>query len=62
MDEDETRADETPQEQVIADETGADPEESHRIGEFDELRGLMEGMRSELADVATMLRGIKESL
>lgn len=61
MDE-ETRVDETPDEAAIAADTGATPEEAHRIGEFDELRGLMEGMRADLASVADMVRGIKEAM
>lgn len=55
---DSTREDETRDEREISEDTGATPDESHRIGEFDELRGLMEsicdeisGLRSTIADM-----------
>lgn len=61
---DSTREDETRDEREEAEETGATPDEAHRIGEFDELRGLMEsirdeisGLRSTIADMMTTKPG-----
>ena len=61
---DSTREDETRDEREEAQETGATPDEAHRIGEFDELRGLMEsirdeisGLRSTIADMMTTKPG-----
>ena len=51
---DDTRLDETPDEREIAEDTGATPDEAHRIGEYDELRGLIEGVMSEVAGVEGM--------
>ena len=46
--EDETQLDETRDERVDADTTGATPDEAHRLGEFDDLRDRL----SSLASVA----------
>lgn len=50
-----TRADETRDEREEADETGATPDEAHRIGEFDELRGLMESIRDEISGLRSSI-------
>lgn len=52
---DSTREDETRDEREEADETGATPDEAHRIGEFDELRGLMESIRDEIAGLRSSI-------
>lgn len=53
--EDETELDETRDERVDADTTGATPDEAHRLGEFDDLR-------SRLANLAEVADKILEGL
>ena len=54
--EDETTVDETRDERVDAADTGADPDEAHRLGEFDDLRDRL----SSLAEVSTkILEGLE---
>lgn len=50
-----TREDETRDEREISEDTGATPDESHRIGEFDELRGLMESIRDEISGLRSTI-------
>lgn len=52
---DSTREDETRDEREEAEETGATPGEAHRIGEFDELRGLMESIRDEISGLRSTI-------
>ena len=52
---DSTREDETSDEREVSEETGATPDESHRIGEFDELRGLMESIRDEISGLRSTI-------
>ena len=52
---DSTREDETRDEREEAQETGASPDEAHRIGEFDELRGLMESIRDEISGLRSTI-------
>lgn len=52
---DSTREDETRDEREEAQETGATPDEAHRIGEFDELRGLMESIRDEISGLRSTI-------
>lgn len=52
---DSTREDETRDEREEADETGATPDEAHRIGEFDELRNLMESIRDEISGLRSSI-------
>ena len=52
---DSTREDETRDEREISEDTGATPDESHRIGEFDELRGLMESIRDEISGLRSTI-------
>ena len=52
---DSTREDETRDEREEADETGATPDEAHRIGEFDELRRLMESIRDEISGLRSSI-------
>lgn len=39
-----------------------DAEESHRYGEFEELRGLIESVRDMLEDVKDMVSSVKDSM
>ena len=39
-----------------------DAEESHRYGEFEELRGLIEDMRGTLAEVKDMIASVKDGM
>lgn len=63
MDEDEmpeTEFDDlTPEEQKIEDETDTSGEESHRIGEFDDLRGRMERIENMLGNITSMLESMR---
>ena len=63
MDEDEkpeTEADDlTPEEREIECETGADGEEAHRIGEFDDLRERLERIESTLGTIAEMVKAMR---
>lgn len=44
-------------------ESGAmDAEESHRYGEFEELRGLIEGVRDMLTEVKDMVATVKDGM
>lgn len=52
---DETEKDLTPDEETIEADTGADAEESHRIGEFDDLRDRLEGIESKLDGIIDAL-------
>lgn len=52
---DSTREDETRDEREISEDTGATPDESHRIGEFDELRGLMESIRDDISGLRSTI-------
>lgn len=52
---DSTERDETRDEREEAEETGATPDEAHRIGEFDELRGLMESIRDEISGLRSTI-------
>lgn len=52
---DSMREDETRDEREVSEETGATPDESHRIGEFDELRGLMESIRDEISGLRSTI-------
>ena len=52
---DSTREDETRDEREISEDTGATPDESHRVGEFDELRGLMESIRDEISGLRSTI-------
>lgn len=55
MDDDLTREDETADERELSEDTGATPDESHRIGEFDDLRNLMESIRDEIAGLRSSI-------
>lgn len=54
------RADETPEERELADETGATPEEAHRVGEFDDLLSRITSMESSIGSVIDTVNGLKE--
>lgn len=54
------RADETPEEREVADETGAAPEEAHRVGEFDDLLSRITSMESSIGSVIDTVNGLKE--
>ena len=62
MDEDEkpkTEGELTPDEQMIEDETGTSGEESHRIGEFDDLRDRLERIENALGNITEMLESVR---
>lgn len=62
MDEDEkpeTEGELTPDEQTTEDETGTSGEESHRIGEFDDLRDRLERIESTLGDITSTLEAMR---
>lgn len=62
MDEDEkpkTEGELTPDEQMIEDETGASGEESHRIGEFDDLRDRLERIENTLGNITSTLEAMR---
>lgn len=63
MDEDEkpeTEADDlTPEEQVIEDETDTSGEETHRIGEFDDLRDRLERIENMLGNITSTLEAMR---
>lgn len=52
---DSTRDDETRDEREEAQETDATPDEEHRIGEFNELRDLMQSIRDEIAGLRSSI-------
>lgn len=63
MDEDEkpeTKADDqTPEEQVIEDETDTSGEDAHRIDEFDDLRDRLERIESAFSNITSMLEAMR---
>lgn len=63
MDEDERLETETdgpvPEERAIEDETDTSGEESHRIGEFDDLRDRLERIEDMLGDIASTLETMR---
>lgn len=62
MDEDEkpeTEDELTPDEQEIEDETGTSGEESHRIGEFDDLRDRLERIENALGTITETLDSMR---
>lgn len=63
MDEDEkpeTEADDlTPEEQAIEDETDTSGGQTHRIGEFDDLRGRLERIENMLGDITSTLEAMR---
>ena len=62
MDEDEkpgTKADLTPEEREIEDETGTSGEEAHRIGEFDDLRDRLERIENTLGTITETLEAMR---
>lgn len=52
---DETRADETREEMEVSEETGATPEEAHRIGEFHDLREMLETLLDKVSGISEQL-------
>lgn len=63
MDEDESPETEvdglTPEEQGIEDETDTSGEETHRIGEFDDLRDRLERIENALGNITSMLETMR---
>ena len=61
MDENERERDNLTENEAEEVERGTmDAEESHRYGEFEELRGLIEGVRDMLEDVKDMVASVKD--
>lgn len=49
----------TPEEQVVENETDTSGEESHRIGEFDDLRDRLERIEDMLGNITSMLETMR---
>lgn len=60
--EDETRLDETTSERVDADDSGATPDEAHRLGEFDDLRDRLANLDSVAAKILEGLEAVRSSM
>ena len=59
---DETRDDETPDEREETAETGATPEESHREGEFDDIRDRIESIAARADEILDAVRTVREAV
>lgn len=53
--EEETKDDETPQEEAEAKDTGESPEEAHRAGEFDDVNRKLDDVLSRLDALSSLL-------
>ena len=60
--EDETKLDETRDERVDADTTGATPDEAHRLGEFDDLRDRLSSLASVADKILEGLEAVRSSM
>lgn len=59
---DPTREDETTQEETIQEDTGATPEEAHRVGEFDDVVRRIEGLTEMISALTQTVNGISERM
>ena len=59
---DETELDETRDERDIADDTDASPDETHRLGEFDDLRDRLANLDSVAAKILEGLEAVRSSM
>ena len=60
--EDETRLDETTSERVDADDSGATPDEAHRLGEFDDLRDRLSSLAEVSQKILEGLEAVRSSM
>ena len=61
-DELETRLDETTDERAIADDSGATPDEAHRVGEFDDLRDRLAALAEVSQKILDGLEAVRSSM
>ena len=59
---DETELDETRDERDIADDTDASPDETHRLGEFDDLRDRLSSLASVADKILDGLEAVRSSM
>lgn len=59
---DETELDETRDERDIADDTDASPDETHRLGEFDDLRDRLSSLASVADKILEGLEAVRSSM
>lgn len=59
---DPTREDETEQEEAIQEDTGATPDEAHRIGEFDDLIRQLETLTEMVSALTQTVDGISNRM
>lgn len=60
--EDEAKLDETLDERVDADDSGATPDEAHRLGEFDDLRDRLSSLASVADKILEGLEAVRSSM
>ena len=60
--EDETTVDETLDERDIADDTDASPDETHRVGEFDDLRDRLASLAEVSQKILDGLEAVRSSM
>lgn len=60
--EDETKLDETTSERSIADDSGATPDEAHRMGEFDDLRDRLANLAEVSNKILEGLEAVRSSM
>lgn len=60
--EDETKLDETLDERADADDTGATPDEAHRMGEFDDLRDRLANLAEVSNKILEGLEAVRSSM
>ena len=59
---DETELDETRDERDIATDTGATPDEAHRVGEFDDLRDRLSALAEVSDKILSGLEAVRSSM
>lgn len=60
--EDETKLDETRDERDLADDSGATPDEAHRLGEFDDLRDRLASLAEVSQKILDGLEAVRSSM
>ena len=59
---DETELDETRDERDLADDSGATPDEAHRLGEFDDIRDRLSSLASVADKILEGLEAVRSSM
>lgn len=59
---DETELDETRDERDLADDSGTTPDETHRVGEFDDLRDRLSSLASVADKILDGLEAVRSSM